>query len=290
MNQNINKMLFGTVQIDIKTANFALLLLRFYAGYTIMIAGLDKLPLKDWLVEQVITIGIPFPTLFAWIATFSEFAFGLLLVLGVMTRISAVFLAITMGVAAFGFHKVLPLVDMHITQYFFWIFILFAICGAGKFSIDYYLSISKSTKVKFIPGFIFALLLIVGFYIEFSAEPQIVDEKGQISSVSVAGSFNKWDPTTNKMSKQNEKSYKLDLKIEQAGLIEFKFTLNDSWDINFGEENQSTQGFPINGLAELDEGNNTNNIKAYIPNAGLYSITVDTETYRYSLDSTLVNK
>jgi putative oxidoreductase len=285
---SLREILFGQLSIDKKSANFALFLIRFYAGFTMMSAGLDKLPLTDWMVDQVISMGFPFPTLFAWIATFSEFAFGLLLVLGLLTRTSALVLAITMGVAAFGFHKVLPLVDMHITQYFFWIFVLFIFFGAGKYSIDYYLLKTKSAFAKFVPAIVLTSLIIIGLYIEFSAKPELVEEKTQIASISVAGSFNEWDPTSNEMSKINEKLYELDLSIEQSGLIEFKFIVNKSWDINFGEENQSAKRFPVSGIAELDDGSNTSNIKAYIPNPGNFKIIVDAETYAYSLDSVSV--
>ncbi len=285
---SLRDILFGQVSIDKKSANFALLLIRFYAGFTMMSAGLDKLPLTDWMVDQVMSMGFPFPTLFAWIATFSEFAFGLLLVLGLLTRTSALVLAITMGVAAFGFHKVLPLVDMHITQYFFWIFVLFMFFGAGKYSIDYYLYKAKTVFIKFVPTIMLISLFVIGLYIEFSAKQEIVAEKPQIASISVAGSFNDWDPTSNEMSKISEKLYELELRIEKIGLIEFKFIVNKSWDTNFGEENQSSKRFPVSGIAELDDGSNTSNIKAYIPNAGKYKFMVDTETYDYSLDSVSV--
>ena len=41
-------------------------------------------------------------------------------------------------------------------------------------------------------------------YIEFSAKPELVEEKTQIASISVAGSFNEWDPTSNEMNKITE--------------------------------------------------------------------------------------
>ena len=100
-------------------------------------AGLDKIPLPDWMVDQVITVGFPLPVFFAWVACFTEFGFGLLLILGFMTRLSALMLAFTIGVAAFGFHGVLPLIGMHITQHYLWLFVLLAAVGAGRYSIDY---------------------------------------------------------------------------------------------------------------------------------------------------------
>jgi hypothetical protein len=52
-------MLFGHVSVPGIPANVALLLLRIYAGYTIMMAGLDKLPLPAWMTEQVAAVGFP---------------------------------------------------------------------------------------------------------------------------------------------------------------------------------------------------------------------------------------
>ena len=92
------------------------------------------------------------------------------------------------------------------------------------------------------------------------------------------------------MIKREENIYELDLNFDQTGLIEFKFTFNKSWDINYGEENQSPERFPVNGIAELDKGSNTSNIKAYIPNPGVYRIKVNTETYFYSIDTVSVTR
>jgi putative oxidoreductase len=286
----LRNLIGGTTIVDKKSVNFALLFLRFYAGITIMSAGLDKLPLKDWMVEQVVSLGFPFPVLFAWIATFSEFAFGFLLIFGAITRLSGFMLAITIGVAAFGFHKVLPFIDMHITQYFFWIFVFFTIFGAGKYSLDYFLQTSKIKNINILPTALFSLLIVYALFIEFNADPPKVESELEVVSISVAGSFNEWNPSSNEMEKVNENKYITELNIIQAGLVEFKFTINNSWDINLGEENQSPEGFPISGTAELDKGNNTNNIKVYIPNPGIYRIELNEETYDYSVDSVSADK
>jgi hypothetical protein len=67
--------LFGQVSVPGIPANNAILLLRIFAGYTIMMAGLDKLPLPGWMTDQVASMGIPIPTQVSWIASFGEFAF-----------------------------------------------------------------------------------------------------------------------------------------------------------------------------------------------------------------------
>jgi putative oxidoreductase len=55
-------------------------------------------------VEGVAKLGFPQPELFAWAAALSEFLGGLLVALGLGTRVAATFAAFTMGVAAFVRH------------------------------------------------------------------------------------------------------------------------------------------------------------------------------------------
>lgn len=283
----IHNLLFGQVKFTSKAVNIPLLLIRFYFGFIIMKAGLDKLPLPDWMTEQVVSMGFPFPVFFAWVASFGEFAFGALLCLGLMTRFSGLMLAVIMGVASFGFQKVLPLWDMHIAQMFFWVFLLYAFVGGGKYSLDYLIlhqgEAKRRIKWSMLAVPVSALLLGVGFYRELMPSPEVEPPSMEISSINVPGSFNNWDPAANEMQKVDEDTYVLDVQFDRSSLIEFKFTANQSWDINLGEKDQPSEGFPISGTAERDGGNDTDNIKAYIPAPGAYRIELDTKTYEYTV-------
>lgn len=286
----INNLLFGQEKFTSKAIHIPLLLVRVYFGLIIMKAGLDKLPLPDWMTEQVVSMGFPFPVFFAWVASFGEFAFGALLCLGLMTRFSGLMLAIIMGVASFGFQKVVPLWDMHIAQMFFWVFALYAFVGGGRYSLDYLILNQGEAQSRFrwsmlaLP--VSVLLLGVGFYRELTPAPQMEEaETMEITSINVPGSFNNWDPTANEMQKIDENTYVLDVQFDQSSLIEFKFTANESWDVNLGERDQPTKGFPISGTAEMDGGNDTENIKVYIPAPGTYSIKLDASTYQYTVTS-----
>ena len=55
--------------------------------------------------EGVGKMGFPLPLLFAWLAALSEFAGGICLILGLGTRLAALFVSFTMLVAAFLAHK-----------------------------------------------------------------------------------------------------------------------------------------------------------------------------------------
>lgn len=280
--------LFGQASISGNVANVGVLLLRLYAGFTIMMAGLDKLPVSEWLIEQVITFGFPFPALFAWLTSFSEFAFGVLLIIGLNTRVSAFILSIVLGVASFGFHQVLPFLNMHITQHFFWVFILFVIIGAGKFSLDYPVLKSSTTslsKLSLISIPVFLILLIISFSRGFFLESKANEETVDITSINLPGSFNDWNPSIVEMQASPDSNYTINVDFEKSGLIEFKFTANKSWDINWGEEDQTSAGFPIRGTAEIDEGGNTENIRAYIPKPGKYQLHFDLKTFNYLLDT-----
>lgn len=83
-------------------------------------------------------IGINFgQQFFGFLAVLSEFGGGLLLILGLMTRVAAIFLFITMCVAANmhfaigdGFQKAFPAIESAI------IFFSLIFIGPGKFSLD----------------------------------------------------------------------------------------------------------------------------------------------------------
>lgn len=105
-------------------------------------------------VEGVAALGFPYPTVFAWAATIAELVGGLLIALGLLTRVAAGFAAFTTFVAAFLRHRL-----AHQTLAFFgvkpiaaeilegWgnperaalyllIFLALLLMGGGRFSLD----------------------------------------------------------------------------------------------------------------------------------------------------------
>ncbi len=292
LSSRFSHFVFGSDTGKHQLTQLGFLLLRFYAGFTIMSAGMDKLPLPDWLTDQVVSIGFPVAEAWAWIAAYSQFAFGALLCLGILTRLSGWILAINLGVAAFGFHGVSPLVDMHITQHFLWIFCLLGFTGAGTFSIDYLISNKLEQGHKMYAWISLPALLIplgIALYWESNAIKPIpqTEEDTAISSINIPGSHNEWNPASNEMETKDSLNYIYQLDIEFPQVFEFKFTANKNWNINLGEQNQDVTGFPLRGKAELDQGNNTQNIRTYLPHAGQYIIKFNAETYDYSLESVM---
>lgn len=108
----------------------------------------------EGFVNGVAGLGFPVPLVFAWAAALSEFAGGLLVALGLGTRIAAGFAAFTMLVAAFVRHKALQVFLAWVgvlsvseetrsswgnpegALVFMLIFLSVAVMGGGRFALD----------------------------------------------------------------------------------------------------------------------------------------------------------
>ena len=105
-------------------------------------------------IKGTAEMGFPAPALFAWAAALSEFAGGLLVAVGLGTRVAAAFAASTMAVAAFGHHHahgqllnalgVAPVSDEvrkgwgnpELALIYLLIFVAIAFLGPGQLAID----------------------------------------------------------------------------------------------------------------------------------------------------------
>ena len=180
----MSSLLFGGARLDARLADAALVLFRVYFGLTMMLAGLDKLPLPEWMVDQVVEVGFPFPAFMGWMASFVEFAGGFLIVIGWLTRPAAFLLAFSMSVAAFGFHGVLPLVDMHIAQGYVWAFVLLTFMGAGHYSMDRVTRDSgRGRRRRTFESWCIVLVLAlfgIGLYLQFGVEPATAEDVSEV--------------------------------------------------------------------------------------------------------------
>lgn len=128
------------------TADAGLLILRVVVGLSMALAhGLGKIPPSEGFVGFVGSLGLPAPGLMAWMAGISEFVGGLLLVVGLLTRPAAFFVAGTMAVALFGAHWNDLFGDGSFTNaepalLFFSVAVMFVLTGAGRYSLDALLS------------------------------------------------------------------------------------------------------------------------------------------------------
>ena len=136
----MKKLLLGAEALPTRWADAALLLFRLHIGLSIAIgAGWGKLGSlysasevsqlaatapapPDWFVQQVAGLGFtqPSPYFWAWLACWGEFAGGLLLALGLLTRLSALQLAFQFFVVAFlWYESPEPIVGMYYQQLLF---------------------------------------------------------------------------------------------------------------------------------------------------------------------------
>jgi putative oxidoreductase len=133
----LNKLLFGGETCMSASGNAGSALIRIFAGVAMALGhGLTKLPPGEGLIERAGAMGFPAPTFFAWAAGFSEFGGGVLLALGLFTRLSALFIAITMSVALIGVHLADPFPAQEKALLYLFIAIGFLIKGAGDWSLD----------------------------------------------------------------------------------------------------------------------------------------------------------
>jgi putative oxidoreductase len=133
----LKKILFGGESGLSPLANTGIVLLRVFAGAALMLGhGYGKLPPSAGLVERAANMGFPAPSVFAWAAAFSEFLGGAFLALGLLTRISSFFIAVTMSVALLGVHLSDPFDRQEKAFLYLFIALLFLFKGAGDWSLD----------------------------------------------------------------------------------------------------------------------------------------------------------
>ena len=140
--------LFLLIELPERIASYFLwagpMVARIVVGYTFMLTGWGKLNNLPQMIENFRGWGVPFPEIMTPLASGIECFGGLFLILGLITRISGGALAVVMVVAVIS--AKLKEIDSVETLFgfeeatYFAVFTWFAICGAGKASLDNLLS------------------------------------------------------------------------------------------------------------------------------------------------------
>lgn len=132
-----NNYLFGGVSFDGLPVNLSYALLRVLAGAMMALGhGWEKMPPPGSFIAAVDKMGFPVPTVFAWLAAIAELAGGAFVAAGLLTRPAALLVTCTMAVAAFLQHAGSGLMQREISLLYGAVFLLFAVMGAGRISVD----------------------------------------------------------------------------------------------------------------------------------------------------------
>ncbi|MGD1913412.1 MAG: DoxX family protein [Rivularia sp. (in: cyanobacteria)] len=131
--------IFQSTSVDNVGFQSLWLVVRVLAGLLMIHNGLDKLADVQGFADNVVTfIGLPYPVFLTYCAAYIEIVGAILLSVGLLTRLSALSLFLTMLVAIY-FHlkgdglQIPPLETASLYALFY---LLFLLNGAGNFSLD----------------------------------------------------------------------------------------------------------------------------------------------------------
>lgn len=132
----LKKLLFGSAAVSThdSKASVALLLLRLAAGIGMCLHGFGKIQAPfDWMGPDA-----PVPGILQFLAALSEFVGGIAWIIGLLTPLASLGMAITMVVATFvHVSKGDPFVQGYeLALLYLCISIIFMILGPGKFAVD----------------------------------------------------------------------------------------------------------------------------------------------------------
>lgn len=128
--------LFGGSVHD-RSTDVGLLVLRVFSGLALALAhGWGKIPPAPGFMEMIGGMGFPAPALFAWLAALAEFAGGLLIALGLLTRPAALLVVLHFITVILVVHAGDPFGDRELPLFFLTAALLFLLAGPGRYSVD----------------------------------------------------------------------------------------------------------------------------------------------------------
>jgi putative oxidoreductase len=128
--------------------NLMFLLLRVAIGAFMLTHGYGKL--QSALAGGEIQFMDPFglgQALSLYLAVFAEFFCSILLIFGFATRLATIPLIITMLVAVLVAHGSDPFEKKELALHYLLVYVVILVCGAGKYSLDYFIS-RKYSKIR----------------------------------------------------------------------------------------------------------------------------------------------
>ncbi|MFN0118203.1 MAG: DoxX family protein [Elusimicrobiota bacterium] len=131
-----------------KLKSGGLLILRVLMGLGMAYHGYQKVfgGIMPRMAEGLTQMGMPAPTIMAWLAGLAELVGGLFIAIGLGTRISAFFVFVTMAVAFFWAHAKDPFQVKELAFLYGAVALSFVFTGGGRFSIDSLICCRKCSK------------------------------------------------------------------------------------------------------------------------------------------------
>lgn len=130
---NIKKWIFGA-DAD---SNVGLLILRVFIGGALLTHGWGKMfGGLEQFTGFVASLGVPAPSVMAFLAAFAESFGAILLAIGLLTRPAAFLIVCTMAVAVFGAHKGAAFSVQEAAWLYLVPALFFLLKGAGQWSLD----------------------------------------------------------------------------------------------------------------------------------------------------------
>lgn len=127
--------------------DIALLIIRVFVGFAMISHGFPKLQQlfsgDEIKFYDFLGMGSKFTLI---LAVFAEFVCSIFLILGLFTRISVVFLFITMIIAGFVVHSSDEFSKREMSFLYLSIYTLFLAIGPGKYSVDSMISKRKESQ------------------------------------------------------------------------------------------------------------------------------------------------
>ena len=130
--------ILGLSAIASRLVSFAPLIARVIPGVIMAVHGWQKLSMGPANVGQgmLASLGVPLPIFMGYVVTFTEFLGGLLLIVGLLSRLAAIALTIDLVVAMLLVSGLGQLESSLIAG-----FLVVLLAGPGKLSLDYALGI-----------------------------------------------------------------------------------------------------------------------------------------------------
>ena len=134
-----------------KNSDFSIFILRIASGGMMLLAhGWGKLvAFKQIAAQFPDPLGVG-STASLGLVVFAEVICAALVAVGLFTRMAAVPLIITMGVAAFHIHAADPWQKKELSILYLACYIVVFFAGSGKYSLQNFLKISSSSRITFI--------------------------------------------------------------------------------------------------------------------------------------------